>query len=250
MAVSKSVRLGPSPGTSVKLVNTLDLIYKYIMKIYKNAKDWNCKFCNAIIKSRRALYKHYKECEEKKKLPLDTLGRIKTPGIGKKSAETFKKKVERGEAKYTGHKLTDEQRKHLSEVRQKYLEENPNHGVKWYTVDGIMVQGTWEKKFAEYLCSKNIKWERKKLTYKTTHKYTPDFYCPEQNVYFEIKGFRRDRDLYKMYLVLEEYPDIKIKMIEKEELDNLETIDIFNLPNFNEKYKFEDIDQTKFINIW
>lgn len=39
-------------------------------------------------------------------------------------------------------------------------------------------------------------------------------------------------------------------MIEKEELDNLDTIDIFNLQNFNEKYKFEDIDQTKFINIW
>src|SRR5574344_716187 len=70
------------------------------------------------------------------------------------------------------------------------------------------------------------------------------------NVYFEIKGFRRDRDLYKMYLVLKEYPDINIKMIEKEELDNLERIDIFNLPNFNEKYNFEDIDTTKFINIW
>ena len=37
-----------------------------IMKIYKNAKDWKCKFCNAIIKSRRAFYKHCKECEEKK----------------------------------------------------------------------------------------------------------------------------------------------------------------------------------------
>lgn len=53
-----------------------------------------------------------------------------------------------------------------------------------------------------------------------------------------------------MYLVLKEYPDINIKMIEKEELDNLERIDIFNLPNFNEKYKFEDIDTTKFIDIW
>lgn len=29
-----------------------------------------------------------------------------------------------------------------------------------------------------------------------------------------------------------------------------EYIDIFNLPNFNEKYNFEDIDTTKFINIW
>lgn len=72
------------PTNNTKLVNILDLIYKYIMKIYKNAREWNCKFCNAIIKSRKALYKHYRECEEKKKLPLDTLGRIITPGTGKK----------------------------------------------------------------------------------------------------------------------------------------------------------------------
>ena len=221
-----------------------------IMKIYKNANNWFCKFCNSFIKSRRNFFKHLKTCEEKNKLPHDKLGRIIPPNRGKKSAETLRKKVENGEIKYIGHKLTEEQRKHLSEVRQKWLEENPNHGVNWYEVNGIKVQGTWEKKFAEYLCSNNIKWERIKLTYKSTHKYTPDFYCPEQNVYFEIKGFRRDRDLYKMYLVLREYPDINIKMIEKEELDNLERIDIFNLPNFNEKYKFEDIDTTKFIDIW
>ena len=74
------------------------------------------------------------------------------PNRGKKSAETLRKKVENGEIKYIGHKLTEEQRKHLSEVRQKWLEENPNHGVNWYEVNGIKVQGTWEKKFAEYLC--------------------------------------------------------------------------------------------------
>lgn len=213
-------------------------------------KKWVCKYCNVIFKTRDMLFTHQKECDEKKKFPHDKLGRIIIDGKAKKGAETFRKKVERGEAKYTGHKLTEEQRKHLSEVRQKYLEENPNQGVKWYEINGIKVQGTWEKEFAEYLCEHNIKWKRVKLTYMKTHKYTPDFYCPEQDVYFEIKGFRKDRDLYKMYLVLNEHPNIKIKMIEKEELENLENIDIFNLPNFNEKYKFEDIDKTKFIDIW
>ena len=53
-----------------------------------------------------------------------------------------------------------------------------------------------------------------------------------------------------MFLVLKEHPDLKIKLIEKTEIDNLDKIDIFNLPNFNEKYKFEDIDVTKFKNIW
>lgn len=53
-----------------------------------------------------------------------------------------------------------------------------------------------------------------------------------------------------MYLVLQEHPELKIKMIEQNEYENLENIDIFSLPNFNEIYKFEDIDMTKFNNIW
>lgn len=112
------------------------------------------------------------------------------------------------------------------------------------------MQGTWEKQFAEYLNKIGIAWERKKIRFCKTHQYTPDFYCPEQNVYFEVKGFRRDRDLYKMYLVLFEHPDIQIKMIERNEIKNLETIDIFSLPNFNEIYKFEDIDTSLFNNVW
>lgn len=36
----------------------------------------------------------------------------------------------------------------------------------------------------------------------------------------------------------------------KEELLHLHEIDIFGLPNFNEIYKFEDIDRGKFIDVW
>lgn len=219
--------------------------------VYKNAKDWMCPYCNLIIKSRRALRNHLAICEEKIKLPIDSLGRVKVPGIGKKSAETFRKKVERGEAKYTsGHKPSNEERQHLSEVRLRYLEEHPNHGVKWYEVNGIKVQGTWEKQFAEYLNSKNIKWKREKIRFKQTHYYTPDFYCPEQNVYFEIKGFRRDRDIYKMHLVLKEHPDIQIKMIENEQMKSLNELDIFELPNFQDVYKFNDINFNAFNDVW
>lgn len=214
------------------------------------ARDWKCKFCGKIFKGRRNLYEHFKICEEKLKLPHDKVGKVKIPGIGKKAVETRKQRILNG-VQYKKHrKFTLEERKHLSEVRCKYLEEHPNHGLQWYEVNGIKVQGTWEKTFAEYLNKINIKWERKSLKYKNTHRYTPDFYCPDQDIYFEIKGFRRDRDLYKMYLVLKEYPNIKIKMIERKEIMNLDHIDIFNLPNFNEIYKFEDIDISKFIDLW
>lgn len=39
-------------------------------------------------------------------------------------------------------------------------------------------------------------------------------------------------------------------MIERNEILNLEEIDVFSLPNFNELYKFEDIDKSKFVDVW
>lgn len=215
--------------------------------VYKNAQDWKCPYCNLIVKSRRKFYEHSKNCIEKEKLPKDSLGRVKNPN----QYNGFKQYISSIRGKnIKGHKHTEETRKHLSEIRQKWLEEHPNHGVKWYTVNGIKVQGTWEKHFAEYLNGMNILWTRKPISFQKTHRYTPDFYCPVENVYFEVKGFRRDRDIYKMYLVLDEYPNIQIKMIEKEQLDNLDKINIFDLPNFQEIYKREDIDTNLFLNIW
>ena len=72
----------------------------------------------------------------------------------------------------------------------------------------------------------------------------------KENVFFEVKGFRRERDLYKMHLVLKEHPDISIKMIEKKLLDNLEKINIFNLPNFQDIYPLSSVDTSKFTNVW
>ena len=210
--------------------------------------DWICKYCGFVAKSRRKLAEHQKDCDAKKSLPKDSLGRTISPNQFEGMIRSAKERAAAG--KIQGHKHTLETRRHLSKVRQKWLEENHNHGCKWFLINGIKVQGTWEKKFADYLNANNIKWERPKISFKKTHQYTPDFYCPEQNIYFEVKGFRRDRDIYKMYLVLSEHPELQIKMIERNEIMNLNKIDIFNLPNFNELYKLEDIDKTKFVDVW
>lgn len=45
-------------------------------KVYSNARYWECPFCHLVIKSRRALYSHYKVCEVKRQLPHDSLGRV------------------------------------------------------------------------------------------------------------------------------------------------------------------------------
>lgn len=221
-------------------------------KIYRNAKAYVCPYCHGDFFGRRKFQKHKSGCAKEQGLKTDTLGRFVNPLAGKHAFESFKKKVESGEAKWTwdGKHHSDETKKKLSILRIKFLESNNDHGLKWYTINGIKVQGSWEKKFAEYLSSHNINWTRITIPFLGSHRYTPDFYCPNEDVYFEVKGFRRDRDIYKMHLVLREHPNLKIKMIEKRELENLDKISIFDLPNFEELYPIDSVDMTKFENVW
>lgn len=221
-------------------------------KVYRNSKCRFCPYCGEGIFGRRAFLKHKSECAKEHGLKIDVLGRVINPLAGKHAIESFKKKVEAREAKWAweGKHHSEETKKKISINRIKFLESNNDHGLKWYTINGIKVQGSWEKKFAEYLNSHNIRWTRTTISFLGSHRYTPDFYCPNEDVYFEVKGFRRDRDIYKMHLVLREHPNLKIKMIEKRELKNLDKISIFNLPNFEELYPIESVDMTKFENVW
>lgn len=209
-----------------------------------------CRYCGEIISSKKLLQSHIKDCKVAQTFKKDSLGRIIPPDAHSKATETLKRRIQNGDLLIKGHKHTDATKEKLSIVRYNYLEKHPNHGVKWFTVNGIKVQGTWEKRFAEYLVSKSIDFDRIKIRFLGSHTYTPDFHCKKENVFFEVKGFRRERDLYKMHLVLKEHPDISIKMIEKKQLDNLEKINIFNLPNFQDIYPLSSVDTSKFANVW
>jgi hypothetical protein len=138
-------------------------------------------------------------------------------------------------------------RKKISIARLKYLEKHSQQ-CKWFEYNNgkknICVQGTWEKKFVEFLISQNIKWDRFKLSYNKTRTYTPDFYLPDYNIFVEIKGWMRDRDKFKMWKTLDEnHVDIRL-------VDNLQIIeDLYNkkigikdLEKFKEKYPFDKID--------
>lgn len=65
------------------------------------------------------------------------------------------------------------------------------------------LNGAWELLVANYLDSLNIKWTNiidNKIMYHWNGKdrrYYPDFYLPEFDMYIEVKGYQRDRDLQK-----------------------------------------------------
>lgn len=68
----------------------------------------------------------------------------------------------------------------------------------------IRVQGSWERDVALRLNELDIIFERKFIRYEKHHRYTPDFYIPEKNVYIEVKGWWSERDISKMNRVCKE----------------------------------------------
>lgn len=86
----------------------------------------------------------------------------------------------------------------------------------------IKMKGKWELKFAVFLNDKNIKWTNviKPFPYfwnDSWHLYFPDFYLPDFNVYVEIKGYERERDIQKWCQFKE-----KLYKIKKYEISNLD----------------------------
>lgn len=94
---------------------------------------------------------------------------------------------------------------------------------KWFDVDGVKVQGTWERDLAKTFNLYNIKWikphcRKDILLYLMDGKeraYTPDFYLPEFDLLLELKGYWWGRDKEKMECVFNQHPTKKILIIEK-----------------------------------
>ena len=135
----------------------------------------------------------------------------------KKSSETYKNNYKAGKFKLKGgHRHTIETKDKLSEIRSKYLEKCPNGfpDVGWYKIQNIngeefTVRGTWERDFGNYLTLHKILWIRNiYLKYiksdGSIHRYNPDFYLPELDLYIEVKGYFSEKDKLKTKLVLEQ----------------------------------------------
>lgn len=84
--------------------------------------------------------------------------------------------------------------------------------------NNIKLKGSWELKVANFLNEKNIKWTniiepRPYFWNGDWHLYFPDFYLPEQNIYIEIKGYERNRDVEKWSQFKGKLLKIKLKEI-------------------------------------
>jgi hypothetical protein len=106
-------------------------------------------------------------------------------------------------------KYTTEQKERKSVEMKKAVKDHPesysaskvNGRCKKSEYKGFKMDSSWELEFAKWCDSQNIKWIKPKngfeYEWNGIRTYFPDFYLSELNVYIEVKGYQRDRDLAK-----------------------------------------------------
>ena len=82
---------------------------------------------------------------------------------------------------------------------------------------GVTLRSGFEQRVAKYLDSKKVKYEYEQTVVpytvpETVRKYTPDFKLPN-GIFLEIKGRWTAEDRKKMSLVIEQNPDLDIRML-------------------------------------
>ena len=104
---------------------------------------------------------------------------------------------------------------------------SPGHG-KWFSVDtplqGVKrMRSSYEKIYAEYLTENKIDflYEPKRFHFSNETSYLPDFYLIKDEMYVEVKGWVKDKDIQKLNRFKKEYPEFNIKMITSENIKEI-----------------------------
>ena len=149
---------------------------KKVKKVKKPLGTWKCSSCNTIFVTRKLLYEHYKLCEERKKLPLDSKGRI-IPDYDRSLAceKAYKTKVKNGTL---SHSMPESAKKKLSEARRTNLE----NGIGNHWINPSIKRSYAEQYFYDCFTNAGLQFENNVWV----GHYCLDFKVG--NNYFEVNG--------------------------------------------------------------
>lgn len=117
-----------------------------------------------------------------------------------------------------------------SESKSEYVARRKNYERKQvfnrWTNSHVWLLSSLEIKYFEYLEKNNIEWSKPSyISYVTPdgkqHRYFPDFFLTGTQKFIEVKGYYWPTDKVKMKLVMEQNPTIDVKILFKEDIDNL-----------------------------
>lgn len=183
-----------------------------------------CSYCGKECKNLNSLKQHEVRCKENpnrkdckgnhkshvawnKGLTKETDERVKKCGLSyTKNYNEGKFKIWcEGKLKETDERINNYSKKVSNTIKSKVTNNDWHLSFsKARTIEykNEKFQGTWEVNFAKQLDFLNIKWIRplEKFDYifnNEIHKYIPDFYLPEYDLYIEIKGYPTEKDFIK-----------------------------------------------------
>jgi len=194
-------------------------IISHIMRSHTNPEIWKNSGWNN---------RNIKHVSWNKGLTKETDDRVKQTG------QCYSKNIKTGitTPSFLGKHHTKETKEQIGD---KLSRNNKGGRCKWYEVikpngKTETVQGTWERDFVKVLNILDENWIKpgvgnKNHTYEwldkegKKHNYTPDFYSPKLNKYFEVKGYWWGEDKLKMKYVLEQHK-LNVEIIQKKELES------------------------------
>ena len=213
-----------------------------------------CKHCGKECISLNSLMNHERLCKEnpnkqesswikynKTREPINQFIKAKQGGYEIIVSEETRKKIS---LNWLGkhHKIE------TKELIQNTIDDKIKNN-KWHNSFGIKIKykndyfdSSWEVKFVKYLDLNNIKWERPKNSFNyywngSNHKYYPDIYLPDYNLYIEIKGIPTERD----YAKWEQFTE-QLDIYDNEDLYNLGIINEIDKRHLiNENFKFKHL---------
>lgn len=96
-----------------------------------------------------------------------------------------------------------------------------------------------EKEFADFLTRQGKTYIYEPKTFKFNgKKYQPDFYCPEDDIYYEVKIKLSSKDIVKMLEFKAKYRDLKLKVVSPNGYPFYSTISGKYLASLEEKINF------------
>lgn len=164
----------------------------------KQQLESNFKKYNSKVKSGEIVKIHTNQFTKAKALELPR------PGI---SSETREKLSAAGKKRIWTKEDRERQSISMKKAVEKYPESYSARNVcgrtKLVEYQGYTLNGKWELIVAKWLSDCKVSWTNKiqqEIYYEwqgKQHRYFPDFYLPEKNLYIEVKGYERDRDRAK-----------------------------------------------------
>lgn len=205
----------------------------------------NCKYCEKICKNDNSLRNHERLCRNNpsrqilksnfieynkkrkhEKIPSSNqFIKAKQEGRIQKVSEETKTKISKA---FKGRILSENHKIKISQGMVKAVKENPesysssnvNGRAKKVIYKDTILDSSWEYEFAKWCDENSVKWVRNVVGFdydwNGPRTYFPDFYLPEMDLYVEVKGYERERDLIKYRAVA------NLVIVKKDDIKNIQ----------------------------